>query len=186
VLRTSVAGVARVERKLSRAELEITKGWAQEMQSLSEEALGIFESRVPGGPRGRIGRGLRVHARVRANRVGFELISTTREFGYDPLAVSRFGQRGGAARKIRPREDRAPASVRSTRKRRGSQALRRAGKGQVALRLREHGTGRIIFRHYVRGYRPPSDWVKVAREEMKPVVREATARLGRRIVSGGG
>lgn len=177
-------GKDRVTRHLALLEGAIGREAAETIQKLSEDTADLFASHAPGGRGGKLGtRGMRTQLFGGRDSVGFWIESTARDFGYSLLGVSRFGHRGGARRVIRPREDRQPASVRATRKRRGTQALRRAGRGQVALRFREHGTGRIIFRHYVHGYRPPSDWVRDSREAVKPIVREASTRLGRRIVT---
>ncbi len=171
--RFSTRGVAKTQRQLTRMEQELDKAIREEFKTLAPLVTMIFREASPSR---RLARGIVPSSRsfTRQNP-NIEILSTYRDptSGFDPLGVSRFGHR---RKRIYPRADRGNASVISTKARRGPE---RGTQTAIAF----HSRGRLYFRHYVSGQDPARDWVKTARDQAEPLIREATGRLGRKIVS---
>lgn len=98
--------------------------------------------------------------------------------GYDYVGVTRFGHR---AARIYPRLDRAPATVRATKRARGRNTFSPVAglRGNAALRF-EIG-GRVLYRRWVRGYHPARDWAEGADPAIDTAIEAAVERLEERI-----
>lgn len=180
VFNVSARGVTRSMRQLSNAEDAIQEEIEETLDELRKPIRAIFRENSVSR---RVGDELVLLPFGAAGTVGFQLVSTYRDplTGYDPLGVTRFGHR---KKYIQPSEDRARASTVATRLPRGPEVFfnRRTGRfGAQQQALRMHGEPR--FRHKVKGQSRREDWVDVANQEARPLIAEATARLGRRIVS---
>ncbi len=148
--------------------------------------LGAASAGLPGDARTTarvVGQGavliFRGYAPRRSGRLrrGIRLLSTGGAFtvradarnpatGYDYVGVTRFGHR---LRIIRPRGDRAAASVVAT-------GRARAGGRQAALRIVMPG-GQVIYRRQVKGYRPAHDWAARAHRPIRRLAESNLVRL---------
>jgi hypothetical protein len=184
VIRVSIRGVANYERKLTRAQQSMDTAIRDTLAELEKETLAVYRSHAVGGSRGNLAEGLQAQRTGTISRPGFQVESTYRDpkSGYDPLSVTRFGHR---TKLIRPRDDRRRAVTISTKQPRGPETADRfkVQGSQQALAFFSERHGKVIFRHYVKGQDPASDWVKDARAELTPILDAATERLGRRVQS---
>lgn len=152
---------------------------AKEVQALVNKAVFTFQAYAPSGPSGRLGRGIRaISAQGRSSSSGqfrtgrqFVITATARSReGYDYVGVTRFGHRRLF---IRPRGDREPQSVISTRK-----LKRRFGQGprheRPALRIPR---GEPMFQHKVRAFKPTHDWAETAQRAVDKDLNLAAKRL---------
>lgn len=178
-IRISATGKARTDRSLSSIEREAQRGIAEAVKRVARAHEKLLKSHSPSK---RIARTIQARPdELRPGRVGMVIVIEARdpETGYNILPVTRFGHRRD---RIYPRADRARATVLATGGPRGPEAQFKGEKAQTALAFRDR-SGRLIFRHYVKGYHPPSDWVEDAMREGKPVIEAEMTRLGRQIVS---
>jgi hypothetical protein len=116
---------------------------------------------------GRLARGIK--ARRAGRLVLVEAHAKNPKDGFDYVAVTRFGHLKAI---IRPRWDRAQASVVATR---GKRRQRRG----AALRLAVGGN--VFYRASVRGFRPHGDWAEAAFPEVERNAARVTDRLGARL-----
>lgn len=152
------------------------------VQAVADDAVLIFAGYAPKGKTGKLGRGIRAvsaQGRLSSGRFAtgrqFAIVAHATNRGYDYVGVTRFGHR---VKFIRPRVDRAPASVIATkapRRRYGELA-----KGQrPALRF-DDGSYRNVVRGVVRDH----DWVQQAQgavnRELDDQARKLANNLERR------
>lgn len=177
---------AEAERRMLLYVHAVPNELAAETQRLVNTAVLTFQSYAPSGPSGRLGRGIRaMSAQGRSSSSGrfqtgrqFVITATARsKEGYDYVGVTRFGHKGLF---IRPRVDRVPQSVVSTKR-----LKRRFGVGpkheQPALRL-AHGQPR--FQYKVRGIKRSVDWAETAQgavnKQLDAAAKELANNLTRR------
>lgn len=133
---------------------------------VADDAELIFQAFAPRAS-GRLARGIRA---IKAGKVALVFVrARDPRTGYDYVAVTRFGHRRS---RIRPRSDRAPASVVAT----GSG---RATGGQAALRFTMGG--RVLYRRSVRGFKPRGDWAEKAEPQIQVILGDAASELGQDI-----
>ena len=177
----SARGVAKTDRALSSLERDAQRGIADAVRRVARAHEKLLRSHSPSR---RIAR--TIQARPDESRPGrvqqvIHIEAHDPATGFNILPITRFGHR---RERIYPRADRGRATVISTGAPRGPEAqFKGQEKAQTALAFRDR-SGKLIFRHYVKGYHPPSDWVEDAFREGKPVVQAEMTRLGRQILSG--
>lgn len=152
VFRASVRGARRSGHKISAASRGLQTVLLDELAGeVAPNAVRITRQFAPHRS-GRLDRGLQSRVRSHGGRITVEILSTARsQEGYDYLPVTRFGHRVAI---IRPKRAKA---------------------------LRIPLASGVIFRKYVRGYRPKRDWAEAAFRAAEVELDRAAERLGRAV-----
>lgn len=151
VFRASTRSARRVGHELSAAGRRIQPILIDTFAGLSRDALRITRAYAPHRS-GRLERGLKARVRSYGGRVVVEVVSEARsDTGYDYLPVTRFGHRAAFIFPVK------------------------------AKALRFYVGGQLVFRRFVRGYRPTRDWVDDAFRAVEIELDRASAEIGRKI-----
>lgn len=152
VIRASVRSARRPGHQLSATGRRVQPILLDEFAHLAPVSTRTVRAFAP-HKSGRLERGIRASVRSYGGRITLEVESTARdqETGYDYLPVTRFGHRVPIIYPVHAKALRIPLA------------------------------GGVIYRKWVRGYKPARDWVADAFDALQRELDEAADRIGRAI-----